>query len=156
MARLSDIELAMNTIKPQTSILMKKVVLSAFAFAMFTAVSANAQTAPSTQAPAAATGTTQTGTQGAAQTGAGTQDATQTTTTATTPAAAEENKTAVTMEELPAGVKTTLASATLKPWTATEAFLVKGADGKEYYAINLKKDNETGSVKLDKEGKPVK
>ncbi|WP_146897535.1 hypothetical protein [Adhaeribacter aerolatus] len=131
---------------------MKKVVLSAFAFAMFTAVSANAQTAPSTQTPAA-TGTTQTGTQGAAQTGAG---ATQSTTTTTTTTATEETKTAVTVEELPAGVKTTLASATLKPWTATEAFLVKGADGKEYYAINLKKDNETGSVKLDKEGKPVK
>jgi hypothetical protein len=133
---------------------MKKVVLSAFAFAMFTAVSANAQTATQTQTPAAA-GTTQTGagTQTQTQTGADAQGATQTT---TAPAAAEENKTAVTIEELPAGVKTTLASPTLKPWTATEAYLVKGADGKEYYAINLKKDNETGSVKLDKEGKPVK
>ena len=132
---------------------MKKVVLSAFAFVMFSAVAANAQTATQTQTPAA-TGTTQTGA------GAGTQDATQTTPPATTapaaPAAAEEAKTAVTIEELPAGVKTTLASPTLKPWTATEAYLVKGADGKEYYAINLKKDNETGSVKLDKEGKPVK
>jgi len=154
LARLSDIEPAMNTIKSQTNIVMKKVVLSAFAFAMFTAVSANAQTAPSTQTQnPAATGTTQTGTQDAAQTGAGT---TQSTTTTTTTTATEETKTAVTVEELPAGVKTTLASATLKPWTATEAFLVKGADGKEYYAINLKKDNETGSVKLDKEGKPVK
>lgn len=137
---------------------MKKVVLSAFAFAMFTAVSANAQTAPSTQTPAAA-GTTQTGTPGTAQTGAGAQGTTQTTTsttTTTTPAAGEENKTAVTVEELPAAVKTTLASPTLKVWTATEAYLVKGTDGKEYYAINLKKDTQTGSVKLDKEGKPVK
>ena len=129
---------------------MKKVVVSAFAFVMFSAVAANAQTATQTTPPAA-TGTTQTGA------GAGTQGATQTTPPATTaPAAAEENKTAVTIEELPAGVKTTLASPTLKTWTATEAYLVKGADGKEYYAINLKKDTETGSVKLDKEGKPVK
>lgn len=125
---------------------MKKVVLSAFAFVMFSAVAANAQTAPQTQTPAT-TGTTQTG---AGEQGAATQ------TTPAAPATTEEAKTAVTIEELPAAVKTTLASPTLKVWTATEAFLVKGADGKEYYAINLKKDNESGSVKLDKEGKPVK
>jgi opacity protein-like surface antigen len=122
---------------------MKKVVLSAFAFVMFSAVAANAQTAPQTQTPA----TTQTG---AGEQGAATQ------TSPAAPATTEEAKTAVTIEELPAAVKTTLASPTLKVWTATEAFLVKGADGKEYYAINLKKDNESGSVKLDKEGKPVK
>jgi hypothetical protein len=134
---------------------MKKVVLSAFAFVMFSAVAANAQTTTQTQTTPAAAGTSQTG--AGTQTGAGAQDATQSTTTTTTTApAAEEAKTAVTIEELPAGVKTTLASPTLKPWTATEAYLVKGADGKEYYAINLKKDKETGSVKLDKEGKPVK
>ncbi|MDB5262566.1 MAG: hypothetical protein JWQ14_1847 [Adhaeribacter sp.] len=125
---------------------MKKVVLSAFAFVMFSAVAANAQTAPQTQTPAT-TGTTQTG---AGEQGAATQ------TSPAAPATTEEAKTAVTIEELPAAVKTTLASPTLKVWTATEAFLVKGADGKEYYAINLKKDNESGSVKLDKEGKPVK
>ena len=136
---------------------MKKVVLSAFAFVMFSAVAANAQTTTQTQTTPAAAGTTQTGAGAGTQTGAGAQDATQSTTTTTTTApAAEEAKTAVTIEELPAGVKTTLASPTLKPWTATEAYLVKGADGKEYYAINLKKDKETGSVKLDKEGKPVK
>jgi len=128
---------------------MKKIVVSAFSLFVLGAVSANAQTA--TQAPATQTQTPATQT----QTPAAGQSTTQSTTT-TAPATQEEEKTAVTVEELPEAVKTTLASTTLKPWTPTEAYLVKGVDGKEYYAINLKKDDQTGSVKLDKEGKPVK
>ena len=121
---------------------MKKIVVSAFSLFVLGVVSVNAQTATQTQtpgAPAAGQSTTQ-----------------STTTTTTAPATQEEEKTAVTVEELPAAVKTTLAGTTLKPWTPTEAYLIKGVDGKEYYAINLKKDEQTGSVKLDKEGKPVK
>lgn len=124
---------------------------------MFSAVSAQAQTATQaqtgtqTQNPAS---TTQTGTQGNTQNTTGAPSAGQTNTTAATPAG--ETKTAVTVAELPAAVKTTLASPTLNVWTAYEAYLVKDAGGKEYYAINLKKDTQTGSVKLDKEGKPVK
>jgi len=124
---------------------MKKVVFSAFAFVLISAATANAQTETKTE-----TQSTTTQTQGTTQSG---------TTAATPPAtttAAEETKTAVTVEELPEAVKTTLASATLKPWTPYEAYLIKETDGDEYYAINLKKDEQTGSVKLDKEGKPVK
>jgi cytoskeletal protein RodZ len=124
---------------------MKKVVLSAFAFAMFGVATVNAQTTPPSQSPT----TTQ----------KQTQDTTKTS-TATAPTAstapAEDVKTAITVEELPAAVKTTLASPSLKVWTPYEAYLIKEKDGDEYFAINIKKDTQTGSVKLDKEGKPVK
>lgn len=118
---------------------MKKVVIAAFTLVTLGAVSANAQTTT----PAAQTEQTAPATQ--------TTPPAQTESTATS-----DDKTAVKLEELPEAVKTTLASPSLKAWTATEAFLVKTADGKEYYAINVKKDNETGSIQLDKEGKPVK
>jgi hypothetical protein len=113
---------------------MKKVVIAAFTLVTLGVVSANAQTeqAPTQTAPAA------------------TQPAQAAPATSNT-----EDKTAVKLEELPEAVKTTLASPSLKAWTPTEAFLVKTGDGKEYYAINIKKEDEAGSVKLDKEGKPV-
>jgi hypothetical protein len=116
---------------------MKKVVIAAFALFTFSALSASAQTtAPATQgAPATQTAPP-----------AQTQQAPATT----------DDKTVVKLEELPEAVKATLASPSLKAWTATEAFLVKNAEGKEYYAINVKKENESGSIQLDKDGKPVK
>jgi hypothetical protein len=112
---------------------MKKVVIAAFTLVTLGVVSANAQTeqTPTQTAPAA------------------TQPA------QAAPATSTEDKTAVKLDELPEAVKATLASPSLKAWTVTEAFLVKTADGKEYYAINIKKEDEAGSVKLDKEGKPV-
>lgn len=70
-------------------------------------------------------------------------------------APAPERQTLVSLEALPAAVKATLALPSLKAWTPTEAFLVKTADGKEFYAINVKKEDETGSIQIDKEGKPV-
>ncbi|NII86018.1 hypothetical protein H9N25_18430 [Pedobacter riviphilus] len=63
-------------------------------------------------------------------------------------------KTPVKLEELPEPVTTALKSDTYKGWTATEAFSVKEGT-KEYYLINVKKETETGSVKIDKDGKPV-
>ena len=63
-------------------------------------------------------------------------------------------KTPVKLEELPEPVTTALKSDTYKGWTATEAFSVKEGK-KEYYLINVKKEAETGSVKIDKDGKPV-
>lgn len=63
-------------------------------------------------------------------------------------------KTPVKIEELPAPVTAALKSDTYKGWTPTEAFAVKEGS-KEYYLINVKKEAETGSVKLDKDGKPV-
>ncbi|MBC3540312.1 hypothetical protein ACFSC6_02790 [Rufibacter sediminis] len=105
---------------------MKKVILSAFGLFVFATVSANAQT--------------------------------QTAQTAqTTTAAAQDSKTPVKVEELPEAVKTSITSdAALKEWTPTTVFLVKDAAGKEYYSIEMKKGEEKGVIKLDKEGKQVK
>ncbi|MBB2145877.1 hypothetical protein GM921_10295 [Pedobacter sp. LMG 31464] len=63
-------------------------------------------------------------------------------------------KTPIKLEELPDAIKTVLGSEPYKLWTPTAAFTVK--DGKkEYYQIDVKKEQEVGSLKLDKEGKPV-
>jgi len=63
-------------------------------------------------------------------------------------------KTPVKLEELPEPVTTALKSDAYKGWIATEAWSVKEGT-KEYYLINVKKEAETGSVKIDKDGKPV-
>ncbi|WP_443945538.1 hypothetical protein ACJVDH_00070 [Pedobacter sp. AW1-32] len=63
-------------------------------------------------------------------------------------------KTPVKLEELPEPVTTALKSDAYKGWTPTEAWAVKEGT-KEYYLINVKKEAETGSVKIDKDGKPV-
>lgn len=63
-------------------------------------------------------------------------------------------KTPVKLEELPEPVTTALKSDAYKGWTATEAWAAKEGT-KEYYIINVKKEAETGSVKIDKDGKPV-
>ncbi|WP_131536305.1 hypothetical protein [Pedobacter nototheniae] len=63
-------------------------------------------------------------------------------------------KTPVKLEELPEPVTTALKGDAYKGWTATEAWLVKDGTA-EYYLINVKKEAETGSVKIDKDGKPV-
>lgn len=126
---------------------MKKVDFVALAFFVIGPLYASAQTATQTGTQSTTQTTTQTGAQGTTQTN---------TETTTAPAAKEEDKTTVNVEELPASIKKTLSGTNLKEWTPTEAYLIKEADGKEYYAINVKKGEETGSVKLDKEGKPVK
>ncbi len=64
-------------------------------------------------------------------------------------------KTPVKLEELPEAVKTTLKNDAYKAWTATGAFHVKESATKEYYLIDVKKEQEAGSIKLDKDGKPV-
>jgi hypothetical protein len=63
-------------------------------------------------------------------------------------------KTPIKLEELPEPITTALKSDTYKGWTATEAFTVKEGT-KEYYLVNVKKEAETGSLKFDKDGKPV-
>ncbi|MFC3561675.1 hypothetical protein [Pedobacter jamesrossensis] len=63
-------------------------------------------------------------------------------------------KTPVKLEELPEPVTTALKSDAYKGWTATEAWAAKEG-AKEYFIINVKKEAETGSVKIDKDGKPV-
>ena len=64
-------------------------------------------------------------------------------------------KTPVELKDLPEPVKEALKADTVKEWTPTAAFLVTNADKTEYYLINVKKGEETGSLKIDKEGKVV-
>ncbi|WP_316811815.1 hypothetical protein [Pedobacter heparinus] len=64
-------------------------------------------------------------------------------------------KTPVELKDLPEAVQKTLQSEPVKAWTATEAFLVTNADKTTYYLINVKKEAETGSIKVDKDGKIV-
>ena len=131
--------------------MMKKVHFVALAFFVIGQLCANAQTATQTTTSGTAPATTETMTQ------TGAQGTTQTNTATTAaPATAAETKTDVKVEELPEAVKKTLTGTNLKEWTPTEAYLIKEVNGKEYYAINVKKNEETGSIKLDKEGKPVK
>lgn len=64
-------------------------------------------------------------------------------------------KTAVELKDLPEPVQKTLQSDPVKAWTPTAAFLVTNADKTSYYLINVKKEAETGSIKIDKDGKIV-
>lgn len=64
-------------------------------------------------------------------------------------------KTPVELKDLPEAVQKTLQSEPVKAWTPTEAFLVTNADKISYYLINVKKESETGSLKIDKDGKIV-
>ena len=74
--------------------------------------------------------------------------------TQTTTAQDSSSTTPVKLEELPDAVKTTLASDAYKAWTPTEAFLVK-ENGKEYYQINVTKEEEKGSIKINADGTPA-
>jgi len=64
-------------------------------------------------------------------------------------------KTPIKVEELPEAIKMVLQSDPYKDWTPTAAFRVKEGE-KEYFQIDIRKsEEETASLKLDKEGKPV-
>ena len=65
-------------------------------------------------------------------------------------------KVPVELKDLPEPVKATLQTEPVKAWTPTAAFLVTAADKSTYYQIDIKKGEETASVRLDKDGKPVK
>lgn len=67
---------------------------------------------------------------------------------------ADTTKTPVKLEDLPDPVKETLKSDKVKEWTATEAFLVKEGEA-EYYLIHVRKEEQTGSLKIDKDGKVI-
>ncbi len=73
---------------------------------------------------------------------------------ATEVAAQDSSSTPIKLEELPDAVKTTLTSDAYKAWTPTEAYLVKES-GKEYYQINVIKEEEKGSVKINADGTPA-
>jgi len=61
-------------------------------------------------------------------------------------------KTPVKLEELPDPVKATLQSDKYKEWVPTTAFLVTAADKSEWYQIDVKKGEETASLKVGKDG----
>ena len=61
-------------------------------------------------------------------------------------------KTPVKPEELPDAVKTTLASDKYKEWIPTAAFLVTAKDKTEWYQVDVKKGEETASLKIGKDG----
>ncbi|KQB99531.1 hypothetical protein [Pedobacter sp. Hv1] len=63
-------------------------------------------------------------------------------------------KTPIKLEELPEAVLNTLKSDPYKKWTPVAAFSVKDGQ-KSYFQIDVKKEEETSSIKLDKDGKPV-
>jgi hypothetical protein len=65
-------------------------------------------------------------------------------------------KAPVELKDLPAPVQTTLQTDPIKQWTPTAAFLVTNADKTSYYEINLKKEDKTATIKMDKDGKAVK
>ncbi len=56
-------------------------------------------------------------------------------------------------EELPEGVKKTLADDKYKGWEILAAFWVKSKT--EYYEITLKKETDSKILKFDKDGKPI-
>nr|WP_121270689.1 hypothetical protein [Pedobacter schmidteae] len=58
----------------------------------------------------------------------------------------------VEVKDLPDAVKTTLSSDKYKEWIPTAAFLVTKADKSEYYQVDVKKQEETASLKIGKDG----
>jgi len=61
-------------------------------------------------------------------------------------------KTPVELKDLPDAVKTTLASDKYKEWTPTAAFLIVNADKTEFFQVDVKKQEETASLKITKDG----
>ncbi|NJO69069.1 MAG: hypothetical protein HC830_07090 [Bacteroidetes bacterium] len=65
----------------------------------------------------------------------------------------QTDKVKITYEELPQAVKDELTN-NYKDWQAGDVYKVSGTN--EYYSIELKKDAETKTVNLDKDGKEAK
>ena len=63
-------------------------------------------------------------------------------------------KTPIELSALPDAIKTVLATDPYKAWTPTAAFSVKEGD-KSYFQVDVKKEEETASLKFNAEGKPV-
>lgn len=63
-------------------------------------------------------------------------------------------KTPIKLEELPKPIADILKTEPYATWTPTAAFSVK--DGaKVYFQVDVKKEEQVGSLKFDKDGKPV-
>jgi len=66
----------------------------------------------------------------------------------------EDQKVKVELTALPDGIKKTLASDSFKDWTASSAWQIK-SNTAEYYLIEMKKGEETTTLKLDSNGNKV-
>ena len=64
-------------------------------------------------------------------------------------------KTPVELKDLPDAVKATLASEPVKEWTPVDAFLITNPDKTSHYVVNVKKGEESGALKIDKDGKII-
>lgn len=64
----------------------------------------------------------------------------------------QDEKVKISNEELPEAVKTALQSESYKDWTISAAYYTKST---EQYEVELKKGEETKTVKLDKDGKVI-
>lgn len=72
----------------------------------------------------------------------------------TAPQTSTDQKTDVKLEALPEAVKTTLTADIFKEWVPSSATLVT-SEGKQHYAIEVKKGEETRSIKIGEDGKVV-
>ena len=63
-------------------------------------------------------------------------------------------KTPIKLEELPAAITDILKTDPYKAWTPIAAWSVKDGQ-KVYFQVDVKKEEENGSLKFDKDGKPV-
>lgn len=61
-------------------------------------------------------------------------------------------KTPVKIEELPDAVKATLSSDQYKDWAPLAAYLISDGKKIEYYQVDVKKAEETTSLKIGKDG----
>ena len=113
---------------------MKKLVVSAFALALISFTSVQAQT--SSQATAD-------------------HSAHQEAVAQKTTKAGQKEKVAVKTEDLPEGIQKTIKSDDFKGWTVKKAFLVTEPDKAQYYELQVANGKENALVKLDKDGRNV-
>ena len=65
---------------------------------------------------------------------------------------AQEDKVAIKAEELPEAAQSSLKGEGLKDWTIVQAYHIKSSN---QYEVELKKGDETKTVKFDKDGKEI-
>ncbi len=63
-------------------------------------------------------------------------------------------KTPIKLEELPKAISDILKTEPYAAWTPTAAWSVKNGE-KMFFQVDVKKEEETASLKFDKEGKPI-
>lgn len=79
----------------------------------------------------------------------------QTNPSAATEIAVQQDKVEVKPDELPEGVKATLAAAPYNEWNVEKAYLVPGENESNYFEISFSKGEEKATAKFDQEGKVI-